>query len=32
MARRFYQKRGWVPDGVRVSRDGAALAAYRFDV
>jgi ribosomal protein S18 acetylase RimI-like enzyme len=32
VARHFYQKRGWVPDGMRRSRDGAVLAAYRYDL
>ena len=32
VARRFYHKRGWVPDGMRRTRDGVALAAYRYDL
>jgi ribosomal protein S18 acetylase RimI-like enzyme len=32
VARRFYQKRGWAPDGMRRSLDGAVLAAYRYDL
>lgn len=32
VARRFYQKRSWVPDGMRRTRDGAALAAYRYQL
>ncbi len=31
-ARRFYEKRGWVADGFRRTRDGAPLAAYRLDL
>lgn len=30
VARPFYEKRGWMADGQRRTRDGAALAAYRF--
>lgn len=29
-ARLFYEKRGWIADGSRRTRDGAPLAAYRF--
>jgi ribosomal protein S18 acetylase RimI-like enzyme len=32
VARRFYQKRGWAANGLRRSLDGAALAAYRYDL
>ena len=30
--RLFYEKRGWVADGFRRTRDGAPLAAYRLDL
>lgn len=31
-ARAFYEKRGWIADGFRRTRDGAPLAAYRLDL
>lgn len=31
-ARQFYEARGWTPDGDRVTRDGAPLCAYRFQL
>lgn len=31
-ARAFYEKRGWVADGLRRTRDGAPLAAYRLEL
>lgn len=30
VARKFYESRGWVADGDRITRDGAPLCAYRL--